>query len=172
MHRAIVFLMLLGAVAAIAPRPVPGQAPPRCDQEPIHRQFDFWIGEWDVFNPDGEHLGRNRIERTAAGCALIETWKGDRGGTGNSINYFDPERQKWVQTWVGGSGYVIDVAGEFVDGSMRLEGRYVQTDGTVQPFRGIWTPLKDGRIRQLLETSTDSGATFETWFDGYYVRTP
>jgi hypothetical protein len=162
--------LVLSVIALFAPPLVTAQEPPPCEREAIHRQFDFWIGEWDVISPTGEHVGRNVIERIAAGCALLETWKGDRGGTGNSMNFYDPQRQKWVQTWVGGSGYVIDVEGGLVNGAMQLTGRYVQTDGTVQPFRGTWTPLEDGRVRQLLETSTDGGATFDTWFDGYYVR--
>ena len=37
-----------------------------------------------------------------------------------------------------------------------------------QPFRGTWTPLEDGVVRQHFEQSGDDGATWTTWFDGYY----
>ena len=171
---------LLGALVALVPAgsvlsQEVGQAPPTaaqrpCEEDPRLRAFDFWLGTWDVFNPDEQHVGVNRITKLAGGCALLESWEGDRGGVGNSINYFDPQRAQWVQTWVGGTGYVIDVAGAFTEGAMRLEGRYVLPDGTVQRFRGAWTPLADGRVRQLLESAPDSSGDFETWFDGYYVR--
>src|SRR5688572_11534423 len=48
---------------------------------PEHRQFDFWIGEWDVFGgPEGDRLvGNNTIERSENGCWLVERWRGASG---------------------------------------------------------------------------------------------
>ena len=43
-------------------------------------------------------------------------------------------------------------------------------DSVTQPFRGLWTALPDGRVRQFFEISTGDGATWATWFDGYYTR--
>ena len=43
----------------------------RC-RAPEHRQFDFWLGAWDVRNSDGQLLGHNEIQRVAGGCALLE----------------------------------------------------------------------------------------------------
>jgi hypothetical protein len=42
--------------------------------------------------------------------------------------------------------------------------------GTTQPFRGFWSLLEDGRVRQLFEPSNDGGVTWTTWFEGYYTR--
>ena len=42
--------------------------------------------------------------------------------------------------------------------------------GVTKPFRGLWTPLPDGRVRQFFEHSDDGGATWVSWFDGYYTR--
>ena len=52
-------------------------------------------------------------------------------------------------------------------GAMRLVGRIVGLDGSSGPFRGTWTPLADGRVRQFFEQSTD-GVEWTPWFDGYY----
>jgi hypothetical protein len=54
-----------------------------------HRQFDFWVGRWDVFLPDGSLAGENRIERVAQGCALHESWRGRSGFSGHSLNSHD-----------------------------------------------------------------------------------
>jgi hypothetical protein len=43
-----------------------------------HHQFDFWIGHWDVFLPNGNKAGENRIEAIEGGCALLEQWSGRR----------------------------------------------------------------------------------------------
>jgi len=36
--------------------------------------------------------------------------------------------------------------------------------------RITWERLPDGRVRQLWETSKDSGATWSVAFDGYYTK--
>lgn len=42
-----------------------------CDA-PAHREFDFWLGQWQVHTPDGEMAGSNHIERGYGGCVLHE----------------------------------------------------------------------------------------------------
>jgi len=55
---------------------------------------------------------------------------------------------------------------------MRLVGtiHYIST-GQTAPFRGLWSPLPDGRVRQFFEQSSDGGETWATWFEGFYSRT-
>ena len=53
---------------------------------------------------------------------------------------------------------------------MRLEGqRPGAKAGEVQLHRITWTPLPDGKIRQLWETSSDGKAWSEA-FDGLYTQ--
>ena len=141
-----------------------------CEFEPRYRQFDFWVGDWEVYNPAGRLAGTNTIQKVAGGCALLENWESVTGGTGKSLNFFDPSKGKWVQQWADASGEIIPTEGEFKDGAMRMEGELIHRDGTKTRYRGSWTPLSDGRVRQFLEESTDGGITWNTWFDGYYKR--
>ncbi len=53
---------------------------------------------------------------------------------------------------------------------MRFEGTWVTSDGTTSRMIMTFTPLEDGRVRQLIEQSTDGGQTYTVWFDGYYAR--
>ncbi len=146
-------------------------APPRpCEGGGPYDEFDFWVGEWDVFTPEGNKAGTNRIEETEGGCILLESWTGAGGGTGTSINYYDPSTERWNQLWVSPNGVVIRIAGGLRDGSMVLEGELVGPEGRSQPFRGTWTPNPDGSVRQFFEISADDGATWAAWFDGKYVR--
>jgi tetratricopeptide (TPR) repeat protein len=141
-----------------------------CEFEPRYQQFDFWVGDWDVYNPAGRLVGTNTIQKIAGGCALLENWESVTGGTGKSLNFFDASKGKWVQNWADSSGEVIRKEGEFADGAMRMEGRLIHHDGSVSAYRATWTPLPDGRVRQFLEESTDGGKTWNIWFDGYYKR--
>ncbi|MGZ3445268.1 MAG: hypothetical protein ACXWLG_06895, partial [Myxococcaceae bacterium] len=39
-----------------------------------HRQFDFWVGDWEVQTPKGTAAGENKVEKILDGCALRESW--------------------------------------------------------------------------------------------------
>ncbi|MEJ2130043.1 MAG: hypothetical protein P8Y95_00070 [Gammaproteobacteria bacterium] len=136
-----------------------------------HHQFDFWVGEWEVYLADGRRAGENRISVRDGGCLLLEEWKGAAGSTGTSMNFYDPLTEQWVQVWVG-SGSLIRIRGGIVAGSMTLVGELIELGGlrNASPFRGTWTPLDDGRVRQFFEQSEDGGKTWQPWFEGFYVR--
>jgi hypothetical protein len=53
---------------------------------------------------------------------------------------------------------------------MRLSGEHLYRNGKRELIRGTWTPMPDGRVRQLLEQSRDEGESWYVWFDGVYVR--
>ena len=151
-------------------QPVLAQQTAPCEDDNRFREFDFWIGHWEVTTPQGQVAGTNTIEKQEQGCMLLESWTSSNGGTGTSINYFDPAKGKWVQVWVAAAGYSIWLEGGLEDGAMHLVGQIVGLDGSSGPLRGTWTPLEDGRVRQFFEQSTD-GETWTPWFDGYYKRT-
>jgi len=144
-------------------------APPDGAHPDPRRQLDFWVGDWDVFLPDGVQAGTNRIELAQNGMAVIEHWSSARGGTGTSLNYFNTSDQKWKQVWVAASGWTVEMEGEFRDGAMRLEGDSIR--GTeVKRHRTTLTPRADGTVHQHIEESADGGATWEVGFDGMYRR--
>lgn len=147
------------------------QKPGAACESPQRRQFDFWLGEWDVRDPAGKLVGRNRITRVHGGCALEEQWSGNGGVTGSSLNVFDAERSRWHQTWVDNTGGLLLLEGGLRDGRMVLSGEVVATGKAPAMQRIAWQPLPDGRVRQLWESSAD-GATWSVVFDGYYTRRP
>lgn len=135
-----------------------------------YRVFDFWLGEWEVQDTQGQLVGTNSIQKLLDGCVLFENWTGGSGGTGKSFNFYHPGRGKWKQTWVDDTGRVLDVEGEFRDGAMRFEGEVTQKDGSRILDRMTFFPLGPDRVRQLIEQSADGGTTWSVWFDGTYVR--
>lgn len=142
-----------------------------CEHDPAFSAFDFWLGEWDVHVAGGALAGSNLIERAEHGCVLTESWTSAGGGTGSSINYVDKITGEWVQIWNSASGSQINVRGGMTDDGMLLTGtiHYV-SNGTTAPFRGLWTPLPDGKVRQFFEQSSDGGETWTPWFEGFYTR--
>ena len=142
-----------------------------CAHQQGFQEFDFWIGEWDVHLANGTLAGSNIIKAIERGCALSEHWTSANGGTGMSINYLDKASNEWVQVWNAEGGSQIIIRGGLTDDGMALEGyiNYVG-NGTTAPFRGLWTPLPDGRVRQYFEQSNDGGSTWVPWFEGFYTR--
>jgi hypothetical protein len=133
---------------------------------PEFKQFDFWIGSWNVKNSEGKEVGRNEISRASSGCALLEHWTGATGVTGVSISNYDSTDEKWHQHWIGSDGQPLDLIGGISGIAMILS----QTHGNGRVDRVTWTPLADGRVKQEWESSTDDGKNWKTAFLGFYER--
>jgi hypothetical protein len=159
-------LTLVASVAqAQPPAPKPCQGPER-------RQFDFWIGHWDVYNPAGKKVGENLIEPFAGGCGLIENWTGAGDTTGKSLNMYDATDGQWHQSWVDSSGSRLLLDGHFADGKMVLGSNKPDpaTPGVTVRQQITWSVQPDGSVRQLWQSSRDGGKTWNTAFDGKYVK--
>ena len=138
-----------------------------------YRAFDFWIGSWEVRDPEGVFVGRNRITRLFDGCALREEWRGVSGLHGTSLNLYVPSRGVWHQTWIDSAGNLLQLEGGLRDGAMVLEGVTADADAPERTVRHrvSWS-IVDGdpdQVRQHWQVSTDAEA-WETVFDGRYRR--
>lgn len=143
-----------------------------CEHDERFREFDFWLGDWEVRGTGGQLAGYNTIRSEQRGCVITEFWTDLFGGTGTSINYLDEASGKWTQVWMAESGSQIIISGGITDEGMSLVGTLHGVGGdTTLPFRGLWTPLPDGRVRQFFEQSNDGGKTWTPWFEGFYTRT-
>jgi len=142
-----------------------------CDFDTGFAAFDFWLGEWTVFDSVADRLaGTNSIQKQEQGCLVMEKWTSVNGGTGTSLNYYNPLTQEWRQLWVSAGRYSIDIVGGLQDESMQLLGNIYYFTGEVNQFRGTWTPAEDGSVRQFFEQFNAETGEWDVWFDGRYVR--
>jgi hypothetical protein len=146
---------------------------------PEYRQFDFWLGTWDVFDyssgSKGAMAGTNRVVALLNGCAIQENWVDTGGNKGTSYNSYFNLDKKWHQTWVDDSGYRLEIAGGFENGKMTLEGSHPgQRAGVTITNRLTWSLIDNNpnQVRQFWQQSRDGGATWMVAFDGLYVRKP
>ncbi|MBV7255963.1 hypothetical protein KCG44_04100 [Pacificimonas sp. WHA3] len=167
-------LILSGAAHAQQMEDAPAPpTPPGCTSLEGADEFDFFIGDWNVFNAKQQYVGRNVISKAYDGCFLFERWSGGRGGMddGRSTSYKDPRDGKWVQLWAS-PNTVIDWKGGLVEpGKMRLEGEIVffaPGRSSAHAFRGDLTKNADGTLTQFLEWQATEGE-WSVWFDGTYV---
>jgi hypothetical protein len=140
------------------------------DATPAH-DFDFWIGEWEVFGPLGKQVGQSSITALFGTGMLAEHWHGAGGFEGRSLNAYDAARGCWHQTWMDSTGGLLLLDGGLVDDAMVLQGVAPGEDSSVPLHQRItWTPEESG-VRQHWETTAGDGQTWTTVFDGHYRPT-
>ena len=96
-----------------------------------YRDFDFWLGDWNVVNAAGVVTGAtNRIVRDLDGCALLENWTAPNGTRGRSVNAYDRSDGQWHQMWVAPNAFSpLRIAGVKKDGVLEMAGVRVSPAG-------------------------------------------
>lgn len=173
MTRTFFLLGLLAGLGACSILPdQPPEPPPALNcSAGVYRQFDFWIGNWQVIQPDQEApRAYNRIQPILRGCALFESYRSASGFAGESISWYDPAWGQWRQTWSDRQGLVLRLAGGLDEaGRMVLYGQERDTaKGETVRDRITWQPLADGVVSQLWEVSNDEGLSWRKVFLGHY----
>ncbi len=152
-----ILLAAPGSWAAAAPAPSPCSAPE-------YRQFDFWIGDWDVFDAgDAKPSMWIQVEKILDGCVLKETYRDVTGMMGQSFNVYDASRKVWHQTWVTNRGQLLVLEGGMEKGRMVLRAIETTKQGPVE-WRAFWSP-QGVEVRETAETSADGGKTWKQKFD-------
>lgn len=158
---------------ALPPRPAPQAASAKPDSctAPEYRQFDFWIGDWDVFDVDNPttKVARVRVDRILDGCVLREDYQDTSDHKGQSFSIYDASRKVWHQSWVTNRGQLLVIEGEFQRGEMILSGADRTASGEKREIRGTWRPAEGG-VRETAVTSIDGGKTWKLWFDLLFRR--
>ncbi|MBL0356609.1 MAG: hypothetical protein IPP72_06780 [Chitinophagaceae bacterium] len=145
--------------------------------EPVYRQFDFWLGEWEVFNTNGSKAGDSKILIMLDSCVIREEWtsttlqQGVRYA-GRSYNTYNKAKKTWQQYWVDNAGGVTEFCnGHFENNKMILEtDNTKQPDGTYKIQKMTFYGLGPDKVRQWGESSTDGGKTWNTDFDLAYRK--
>jgi len=186
----ILGLVTLLALALLPPAfdqqpatPAPATPPKPFDcSAPVHRQFDFWLGDWDVVPnpatpqpgtpPPGSKPANNVVTSLDSGCVIMESWTAP-GQTGHSFNIYDRASGRWHQTWVDSNGGLHEYWGELRDGNMVFLGDTPL--GPASRFAGkrrvrlTFFPLGPDKVRQFSEALGMDG-TWSVNYDLIYTR--
>jgi hypothetical protein len=137
----------------------------------FHDQFDFWVGQWKVYDTLGTLVGENNIQKLEDNCLISERWEGMKGFTGRSFNYFDASDSTWNQVWVDNNGGNLILKGEFSDGKMVLRSQLLKGQKVDWYYNQIsWTPNEDGSVLQLWEVYSKNGLLLAEIFKGIYRK--
>lgn len=137
---------------------------------PEHQQFDFWIGDWDVYNDQGVKIGENLVKPLEDHCIISENWQGVKGGSGKSFNYYNPDDQTWNQLWLSNSGNILKLKGTASKGEMVLKSDLQEGRNGKFYNKITWTKNPDNSVTQLWEIMDENGNSVAQSFKGIYRR--
>ncbi len=152
---------------------------PNCSA-PQFRQFDFWIGDWDLSWPASQSSdmkpghGSNHISAALDNCVIMENFDGTASIPlrGTSLSTYNRRSHKWQQTWVDNTGAYLDFAGEFNDGEMILTRQAVSPAGKRVLQRMVWKNITPSALDWSWQRSTDNGKNWEVLWPIHYARKP
>lgn len=129
-------------------------AQPKPCASPAHRAADFLLGDWEVRDGKDRLMGWSRFEAHAAGCAIVEHWRGVRGGEGTGLFFYDPAAKLWKREYVG-PGFIERNA------KATIEGQALAFTATADKAQMKYRYDKDAQGPFLIDQeSTDGGQTW------------
>jgi hypothetical protein len=137
---------------------------------PPERQFDFWLGEWDVSWGDGQQ-GTNRIDQILDGKVIRERFDGNPAMPfrGLSLSVYDAQVGLWRQTWVDTEGNYWTFQGFFEAGRMTLSTE-VAAEGKPVQLRMVFYNITADELDWNWERSEDGGRSWELRWHIHYTR--
>ena len=144
-----------------------------CAYAPENRQFDFWLGEWNVSTTQGGvPAGDSKIELILEDCVIQENWKSlNSPYFGKSYNVYNAMLKRWEQYWVDSVGGNIFFYGGLKDGVMDYwTDDLPQPDGTKLKRHLQFFKLGQDTVRQFSQGSSDGGKTWQVEYDFTYTR--
>ena len=137
---------------------------------PQIKQFDFWIGDWDLTWSDTLH-GTNWIEKIMDGCTLQENFYDPHNKyVGKSWSVYNPNKKEWQQTWVDDGGGYIALTGGMVGDSMVLTAQETTTPRGKTKSRMVYYNITPQSVLWNWESSADGGITWKLNWKIHYQR--
>lgn len=137
-----------------------------------YTQFDFWKGNWKMYDKKGDVVGTNNVTKLQDGCVLQENWVAKLSkNTGTSYNYYNSKDDTWNQIWIDNTGFIMNLKGQFKDGKMILKSDLVKASPRSFANQITWKKNKDNTVTQIWTTVDENGKVIYEIFYGIYKKT-
>ena len=136
-----------------------------------YEQFDFWEGNWNVYDTNGKLIGTNKLVKMQNNCVLQENWESKTSpNKGSSYNYFDKNDGFWHQVWIDNTGSVLNLKGKLIDGKMVLKSDVVTSQKGKYINRITWSKNEDGSVTQVWDYLNEKNEKMAEVFRGIYKK--
>jgi len=140
------------------------------EQNPEYRQFDYWVGDWEVYNKFGAVSGHNRVQLILGDCVVEENWTSRLAGEGKSFSKYNPHARRWEQYWVDDQGDTTFFHGQLEGTNLVFHAETLDPNGGRTLRRLTFFRQGPDKVRQFSEMSTDGGKSWTPEYDLTYVR--
>ena len=143
-----------------------------CASATESRQFDFWLGDWNVTYPGATIPSSSQVSLDLGQCLLVESWHGGKGHSGKNMFAYSSDDKKWHGMFADNQGRVHVFEGKVSSGDAEFFGRSPAADGQAVLNRIRVVRVGENEVQQTWEKSFDQGATWTVAFRGNYLRKP
>lgn len=134
------------------------------------KEFEFWVGEWNVYTTLGNKAGDSKIEKILNECVIMENWTNINGRKGKSFNVINSNTGNWEQTWVDDSGNITEFKkGKIQNNALSFIAEDKDQKNQMQYQRLTFFKNADGTVRQLGEIS-GNGTDWQISYDLLYKK--
>ena len=136
-----------------------------------YKQFDFWVGNWNVYDSKNKLIGKNKVVRMDNACAIQENWNSMVGASkGTSYNYYNATDKKWHQVWIDNAGGSLVLKGHYKNNKMILRSTLITGKKGDYYNQITWFKNSDGTVTQLWELLDKQLTSFNEIFRGTYKK--
>ena len=136
-----------------------------------YKQFDFWLGNWKVYDVKNNLIGENSIVKMPNACAMQENWDSAQGPSkGTSYNYYNAQDKSWNQLWIDNAGGSLALKGKRINNKMILKSNLIKSEKGDFYNKITWTHNPDGTVTQLWELVSENGKVLSESFRGIYKK--
>lgn len=133
------------------------------------QQLDFLIGDWELFNKNGEVIGENSIKLVFGTCTIEENYKGNDGLKSHSVFNYDHINKRWSQAWSDDFGNSLNYSGTFKNNKLTLKATSLNAANEQVYHRVIYAKQTNGTVSQTWQKSTNN-KEWTTTYSGTYKR--
>jgi hypothetical protein len=171
--RTVIALALVAVLSSTQAWSVDSASAP-CDT-PQHHQFDFWVGDWQVFDAKTNQLvAFDHVEKHSHGCIVQQNLtmvtdlyrRQDVGYrmTGIGVNRFDGE--SWLELWADNQWGAIVLRGMPAAGKAMVLTTIIPSRN--RDLRLEWEKRPDGSVRALQYVAPTGSGKWELYGDLIY----
>jgi len=136
-----------------------------------YKQFDFWIGNWNVYDAKNNLIGKNNVVKMKNACAIQENWHSKTStSTGTSYNYYNAADKSWNQVWIDNQGGSLVLKGFYKQHKMVLKSTLITGKKGTYYNQISWFKNADGSVAQLWELLDENNTPFNEIFRGTYKK--
>lgn len=136
-----------------------------------YSQFNFWVGNWDVYDTNNKLIGTNNVVKLSNACAIQENWVSKTSKSkGTSYNYYNKSDNSWNQLWVDNSGFSLELKGQYNQSKMILKSNLIKSKNGDFYNQITWTKNTDGSVTQIWDYMDQNHKKIKEVFKGIYKK--